>query len=342
MDKINEPFINNSIWFKQQYEIANKDGVDFIVIKRGAEKEVYEPLERRILDYRPNNKEEHFLSSPHVALSRINPQSVDEILLFVNTWGLLGLRNTEKYTNKAQLAEIFNNPLLGMDYPQISDLYSDSRRKIGEKAREPIIVFQQAVIDYQQVIMDLLMYKNYELPDVFVDKTHKRDFVEGVMQNEEKEYLQKDSIELQAINTENRHAFITFSRLNEMIDARPQSYWNVKASSYSSGWRFTSLLSALYLRIHLEFHQGTYFTHCKWKKCRRLFVPRNPINQYCSTPCRNNHNAYRFKLNSWLKDVKSQFPNHSEEEVEIMFYSLVDDGYSGEKKILKKMQQRLN
>ena len=209
MDKINEPFINNSVWFKQQYEIANIDGIDFIVIRRGAEKEVYEPLKKEILDYRPNNKDEHFLSSPHIALSGINPQSVDEILLFVNTWGLLGLRNTEKYTNKAQLAEIFNNPLLSLDYPQNQRLlYLDSRRKIDEKSREPIIVFQQAVRDYQQVITDLLMYKNYELPDVFVDKTHKRDFVERLMQNEEKGFPQKDSLELQAINAVKRHIYL--------------------------------------------------------------------------------------------------------------------------------------
>lgn len=342
----NKTFSNNSIWIRQQYEISNKDGIDFIIIKKGAEKEVYEPLEQEILYSRPKNKLEHMTSTPHVALSRIDPENYEEILHFVNTWGFLGLKNTKKYTEETRLAGIFNNPYFHLEYQEIRrELYQDHMRKRGEKDREPMPVLQQAIRDYQQIILDLVKYRDYKLPDEFNSKRQKKDYVEELIKHEENGLLEQRSVSSKrnAIDSESGKSLVPFLKLNEMLeDVSPQIFWSVKESAPSRGWKFPSLLSAIYLRIHLDFGEGRGFTHCKWKNCRKLFIPRNPANQYCNERCRNSDNTYRHKLSIWLENIKAQFPNRSEQEIEKLFYSLVEDGYSGEKRILMEIRKRLD
>ncbi|WP_147535656.1 hypothetical protein [Bacillus marasmi] len=336
-------FINNSVWTRQQYEISNEHGIDYIIIKRGSEKAVYEPLNQEILYSRPKNKLEHLKSSPHVALSRIDPNNYEDILFFVNTWGLLGLKHVVKYNEINLLAELLKIPHFGLEFPEIRELYRDRTRRRGERDREPLLVFQQAIRDYQQIITELVKYRDYKLPIEFYSKGNKKDFIEKMSQNEGPNYPGENNRKRKAIENEVGKALVPFLKLNEMVkDVSPQIFWNAKESKGIMGWRFTSLLSANYLRLLLDFGEGKSFTHCKWKNCRKPFIPRNPANQYCDDKCRNSDNTYRHKLNIWLGNIKSEFPNRNEQEIENIFYSLIEDGLSGEKKILKRIKQILD
>ncbi|WP_419954785.1 hypothetical protein ACN6MT_03235 [Neobacillus niacini] len=363
---------DNSVWYKQQYEISNINGIDFISIKNDSEKEFYDPLEKKILPRRPHTEKEHLFSSPHIALGRIDPENIDELLFFVNTWGLLGLQNTRVYTNEFRLSEILDFPNLSKEYPYIHDLYNTHKRKTGERKREPVLVFQQAVRDYQQMLNGLLQFQNYSIPTCFKSKKQKKETIfkmEKIFEKLEQNKIRNndstsDSFNIDilrekndeigkpitkdfkakmiAISEEKIHATSSYYFLNEMLkESYSQIFWNVEESSESEGWGYKSLLAAIYLRVKLDRTEGKNFRRCNWHKCKKLYIPYRDDNKTCSKKCRSSLGVHNHNLEKYLEMALEEFSDISPEKVIKAFHSLIESGCTGEKTILKELKRLL-
>ncbi|MDR9755788.1 MAG: hypothetical protein RJR35_03445 [Thermoanaerobacterales bacterium] len=76
------------VWYSR-----NKDGF-FLSAVRDSKPEWYQPTEYRSPEIRPN-KPKDWNIAPHLHLANLNLEKQDEILEFVNCWGLLGLWNVK-------------------------------------------------------------------------------------------------------------------------------------------------------------------------------------------------------------------------------------------------------
>lgn len=338
-------FNDNSLWSKSDYEIIEVEGIEFIAMKQGAEIVHYDPFTNVIQGIRPkgNDVEAHFNSTPHVALGQINPESYGDILKFVNKWGLLGLK--EVHNTSFELSKILDMPNFISRFPDSKNLYKDSKRNLGERDREPIMVFQHAVREYQKILNKLLPYMNYSVPTEFRSKLEKRNFAEkfNSFEGNGKAPLKEELSKYNSLQLESTGAMEPFLQLNEKIknSSSPQFYWSTSESGITLGWHFSSLLSAIYLRVALDFKEGKSFVKCKWKNCQKLFIPHNPNNQFCHERCRNSHNVRQHQLNSWLDKVVAEFNHLPANYITQLFNEIVEDGYSGEMKIRKEIQHRL-
>ncbi|SOC39072.1 hypothetical protein [Ureibacillus acetophenoni] len=337
---------NNSIWWKSEFEIEDINGIEFIVQIKGGERIDYDPLNYAIPNKRPDIPSGQIEIAPHIALSRIDPDSKEEILRFVNVWGLLGLRDTAIYGNKETIINIFNNHNLELNYPSTEELYNNNKRRGGERKREPLIVIQEAVRTFQEIVQNISLYhedeglikgiRSYKQQIEFKKDVIRREDVtnqtyKGAKQKEARELFNKDT-----------QSFITFESLNRMLsDVHPHVFADTKNHSISKGWRFKSLIAAIYLRVALDLEEDKKIIHCKWRKCNKLFIPNRPDNQHCSDACKDNEKTDRANQRKWLKEAIEQYNTHPTNKIEEAFNSLIQEGVSGRVKILGAIGKKL-
>jgi hypothetical protein len=131
---------------RARFKIVNEKGVEFIE-EVSLEDHNSEVTDNNLISYKGINKmpyspADNIYDSPKVALANLDWNNSDEIILFVNTWGLLGLRNVTVYEKKTHEQR--------KGIPYISLFKAFGRR------REPLELFKDAVKDFQT----LLNYKN--------------------------------------------------------------------------------------------------------------------------------------------------------------------------------------
>lgn len=164
-------------WWRARFELV-KDGSVW-VIRPDIESTVgfYNPLkegERPAKQLRrPNDTEQEW--GPHVHLARVKGE--EDILRFVNKWGLLGLWEIKRYSENANLAGnkgTVNHPIKDMVYSKwfLWDLPHD--KKIPYKFlvchQEPLWLVETAVEEYQTWCENLLISReeksasNFEIP----------------------------------------------------------------------------------------------------------------------------------------------------------------------------------
>lgn len=366
---------NNAVSIKRQYEITQVNGIDFLTIKKGSSENIYDPLAFESNLKRPIKPEDHLDFGPHVALARINPNKVEEILDFVNKWGLLGLGKTEKYSNLHWLSELIDSDDFFKEYHHSDDLFKNAKRRRGERDREPVVVLQQAIRDYQQMIEGLFRFRSYKAPDIFKSKKEKGEiavrvidifgqYVENKLQQYEgerssnliTEFLNEPDLrdekgkpisqdlrrKMEAILNEQSLATEVYFTLNQMLkESSSQIFWDLEKSTESRGWTFNSLLAAVYLRTSLDLEEGKEFKRCEWHKCSRLFILHRPDTKTCSSRCRSSLNVYNHNLEKYLALAIQEFPAIPPENVKATLKHLLDQGYSGKKKLLRELSHKL-
>ncbi|MBP1950041.1 hypothetical protein [Virgibacillus litoralis] len=336
---------NNSSWWKSEYEITNIDGIEFIVQMKGGGRSEYDPLKYKIPKKRPEVQSGQLEIAPHIAFSRINPDNHEEILQFANTWGLLGLRKTTTYSDINTVSEIFDKHNVAIEIHKIDDLYKNKNKPQGERDREPVIVFQEAIRKYKELINKIgNEYKDVGFKKGFRSKKELNKYMNEMIRIEDKtrNVPKKHKKRVEDIFTKKGQTLIPFLHLNEILkDVHPQVFPDIVNHSISKGWRFDSLLSAIYLRLTMDWEEGKEFIECTWRKCNRLFIPNRKDNQHCSDSCHNNDKTDRANQRKWLEEALSEFNSHSQSKIEQLFNSLIEAGYSGKVSILDEIRKRL-
>jgi hypothetical protein len=329
-----EAFTEMSLWFRSQYELIEVNGVIFISPIANNGIDYYDPFKEKPLEYLPKTKKEHLESCPHVALARINLKDNEEILEFVNKWGLLGLWEIPKFLQcdfklnqyKFNIDEIFEHP-----------------HKRGKAAkREPLHLFIQAASEYQNYISKYTQYEE-GLGNLSLSK-EKHDKILDDLSNEEgidsqkviKKIALKQKVSEQQIQNVIKiyiSSQLLTTNLNEYLrNSSPQSYFSGSPAKNKSGWYFNSLLSAIYLKTSLD----KPFRHCEW--CSELFISNNPINKYCSVRCGNNRRQKELNIKQRKQELVKMFETYNPSWVESQIDILFEKGISGKKRIEKELK----
>jgi hypothetical protein len=271
-------------WRKCLYEIKDKGGVPTIVsISRSLVSE-YNPLEIAPLEVQPETAADHFENSPHMALLHLDTKNEDDIIKFVNRWGLLGLRFIEKYSRADDLPSAHQDIIPNstpssrvnrdrFQVPVYSSWYEDRTKKTPYKRQEPLPMFVKAVLDYQLICNTLLKGND------FVCVMELNYFLEGV------------------------------SPANYWIEEDEANSGREKVKGrWQAGWRFRSLLEALYLQFSLHLNAGG-IRQCKKKGCFNYFVQSQFDPDYCSKACKWNENNKNSQIKKKKEQIYIEFPS---------------------------------
>jgi hypothetical protein len=238
------------------------------------------------------------LLSPSVNLD-INVENVDEILNFVNTWGLLGLLRVNKYSEAAVLpGKILS---VGLEREQFSRWYEYLPVNAGKlRWMEPLQIFKQAASDYQTLFKELEYARNA--------------------------VKEPDSI----VNTE-----LIFKQMLSGITVRPR--WDNITRDWTMDWEFKSLLDLIYLRTLLDF-QNKSFARCIREGCSKVFVNTKSSNQFCSDQCKSRHYVEQKRKREKINAIKSHFPAVDEKWLETEIESLIKRGFQRKSQLLKQIK----
>lgn len=264
-----------SRWFRLEYRIEEvcRGSNPFLIIAPKKDSDCWwyvpplPPTEREAAsqaapwEKRPGRPDDWNIA-PHLHLARINPDSPEEILGFVNKWGLLGLWRVERYCmdpgvegkgywplRSSEEMAFFN--ALGVNWfmPWVPEEYSAWYRWDGgptplHRFCEPVSSFARAVRDYQAVL---------------------------------------EACGTRDVADQDAECDLAFRFNRFLVGCAPQFV----SGERKIGWVFPSLLHAIYLAAFLSVVQGNLcFKRCKNEKCRRLtLLPE--IKEYCSTACKN-------------------------------------------------------
>ncbi len=217
--------------------------------------------------------------APHVALARLNPWNEQEVLRFVNRWGLLGLWEVESYKHR--------KPMLAPDKPGPTSIFSEYKEKHSgwyiwdefyqqsskglymHSFCEPVALFAEAAEEYQRLHYLLAAAKGSDVPPELLAR-----FIEA---GDDHDAL----LNPQAAAREAEH------RLSGWVHecAHPRPIYDAQKHAWQFGWECNSLLGWIYLMTFLDLVEGRGFKRCARRNCGRLFIPTRPNDTYCSTAC---------------------------------------------------------
>lgn len=202
----------------------------------------------------PDSKGQNY--APHVALARLNPENEQEILRFVNRWGLLGLWRIYRYKDGAGL--------LAGDKPGPKDFG-------GREEHSGWFIWDEL---YQQRSKGLYMHSFCEPLPLFAQAVE--EYQELIGQLEAGESSQEQI-------TQAEGAFSGW--LHEC--AHPRPVYDARRKAWQFGWECNSLLGWIYLLTFLSLVEGKMFRRCLRDNCRKFFIPTRSNAKYCSDACRN-------------------------------------------------------
>jgi hypothetical protein len=255
--------LETTAWFSLQYQVRdNRDGL-FLSAIRDSKPEWYQPMEYRLPEKRPN-KPEGWNVAPHLHLANLNITKQDEILEFVNRWGLLGLWKVEgegwgfsgwPWPYVGGKPRMYQEGLFGdkeFSFWYINPYYEN--KKSGyylHRYREPLDAFIMAAKRFQEFIRLLNGTPN--------NKSEAQDIANY--------YL---------------------------LDCHPVAWYAAKPEeSWKSHWQIPSLLHACYLLTLFDLCALRSYRVCKHKPCSRIYLAKRDNQLYCSDNCQNNAKQYR-------------------------------------------------
>lgn len=296
-------FIFKEVWFTfQQYTFEEIDNVSCIIPKSNLindDIKYYNIDDHKYTSFRTKYKEDLIENYPHTHLACLNIENNDEILHFVNTWGLLGLWATHKYSEATILPEKIL--YVGLRRDAYSSWYEHLPVHVGKlRWAEPLPVFKQAVIDYQNLISEINTIKT----------------------------AKEESSS--AMNTE-----LKFGEMLSGLLVRPR--WNDKTRNWNMDWKFNSLLEMIYLLTLLDL-QSNSLIRCKREGCNSVFTCTNPTNEYCCDPCKNKHNVDQHRMREKVDEIRTHFPEVDEEWLINEIEALYNKGIRRRKQILKQIK----
>lgn len=258
-------------WFQLDYSLEEKGGIFYIVAKENSRPEYYQPLEaqppknKKGRPYKQPHYPEGWNELPHIHLARINTEKTEDILEFVNRWGLLGLWRVEKYREwpwplhvDSKKQSIYQGkPLEGKFLKcYINPTFENKKSEFyPHRFQEPLPVFIEAVKEFQ---------------DLFT-------LLEGdVNQKSEAQDL---------LNKYIRECYPVAWHITE-----PKEQW-------ISHWQTPSLLHACYLLTWLDLIAVCKYRRCKYYHCQKIFIVKHPGEEYCSFRCKENAKRFRYYHN---------------------------------------------
>lgn len=292
-----EAFLWSSEWDRATYEIKKQNGVDVICAIYGTEKDPYKPLEI-IESYRPEKPSEKNNLSPAGALACINTNDHMQILDFVNQWGLLGLWRVDRYKLRNDyLDQLPHRPHESSSiYGKFSGWYHHPNKSRGYRWQEPVAVFAAAVEEYKEILEELEQVKSGTAKSVLLSNMRINDCLRGI---------------------------------------RPALSWDTNKMEWVPGWKFISLLDAIYLRLFISSQSGKHWSRCKYENCRDWFLAINPSAIYCSERCAKNQSKYNSRNDTIINAICKQYPSVNSELLRNKCEELLNEKGIGEVKLKK-------
>ncbi|MGE5483678.1 MAG: hypothetical protein ACM3X4_01530 [Ignavibacteriales bacterium] len=218
----------------------------------------------------PNSMDQQY--APHVHLARIDPDSEEDMLNFVLSWGLLGLWKVPSYREKS--------PALAPDKGFKESLFSDRisqwyiyKPYEGQPGKqfhqycEPVDLFAEAVRDYQQ-----LCERIQDTRSLPVEAYEVKNGVLRITKPEQNLALPID-------------APYDVEQLFLLNDVHPIPLYDYKERHWGLGWDCPSLLHWIYLRTLLDLLGGHGIRRCAHTNCGRFFLAHGSRDRFCSASC---------------------------------------------------------
>jgi hypothetical protein len=286
-----------SNWRKLKYKIEKVNGIECIVPIFKAEVEVYDPLKISNLSKRPKYPEKNNIT-PDIALARLDINDMEEIINFVNNFGLLGLWFHPDYSEAKDLEDIGGSTALnGIKY---SNWYRHPHKKGVYAWMEPLNMFICAASDYIRFLENITIS----------EKTSELEESESILVH----YFWKKQLK-------NVH----------IAPLKDKKTWVL-------GWEYQSLLSAIYLKVALNKQAGELIRKCRKKRCGKFFIADESENGFCSDVCKSAFFKGESINKKHKKELMEEYSGMVEEQLLSDFIdSLFENGISGKKRVEKRI-----
>lgn len=236
-------------WYRTQYKFEEKVRFNYIVATEGIQKEEwYQPFNVEIPEKQPCHPNE-WNTIPYIHLARLNVEKPEDILDFVNRWGLLGLWKVKEYCEwpRPWLADLESKPLhIDKNFKiAFSGHYINNKFKGKSyylRFQEPVAAFARAAKEYQYM---------YDLLKGDVDQKSE---AEGFFNK----YLS---------------------------DCFPVTWYIDK---WTTHWQTPSLLHTCYLLLWTDVLALRKYRRCQNQRCNKIFLLSRRGEDYCSFRCKEN------------------------------------------------------
>jgi hypothetical protein len=239
-------------------------------------------------------------NSPEIALARLDANNKEHIIDFVNKFGLLGLWHHPDYSGADYLPYLNSRGTL--DGRSFSEWYTHPRKQGLYKWMEPVQVFKSAVQDYQEFLDKVVSVEN------------------GINQD--------DALEFDVISYWDR----------QLEEINPGHLRN--GQEWILGWKYRSLISAIYLKNSLNKQAGMAIRRCRKKRCGKFFLSTHPERATCSDDCKSAYYKARTQNKRDKEELLIKYSSN-EEIVSSKIDELIASGISGKKRLDKKIEEYL-
>lgn len=256
----NQLFSKGTECFKGSYEISSIGNLRIIRAKVGSSFNFYSPIEFQG-NFRNSQPKKREILEPHTHLANVNLKKEEEIINFVNKWGLLGLWKDENFKIRnpflAPKKNLVEHPLGKpfSPYYLLSTYYPKEKFSFLEKFCEPLELFEEAASQFQELYKMLSQEKSPELIFHIVD-----------------------SFKLEG--------------------AKTKPLFNNKRDRWDFGWECNCLYHWCYLLSYLDLVEGSIFKRCAFRSCSSFFSAFNPKAKYCSQTCKESAKKARQRKRS--------------------------------------------
>lgn len=248
-------------WFHLKYTLKELNGIEYLAADGENEPDFYQPFGAKLPKIKNRYGQPHYPEEwnflPHLNLARLDLDKLEDIIAFVNRWGLLGLWKVKEYqewsfplyersfyTDKAT-RERFSTHYL-------NPVFINARRRLHyHRYQEPLPAFIKAVQEY----------KNFTV------------LLEGDADDKsDAEFL-----------------------LNKYImDCHPVTrYITDTKEQWFSHWQTPSLLHTCYLLRWMDLVNLRDYKRCQHKPCSNIYIAERPNEKYCSFRCKENAKRLR-------------------------------------------------
>ncbi|MDK2887922.1 MAG: hypothetical protein PWP72_800 [Thermoanaerobacter sp.] len=274
--------VQATAWFRLEYELTEENGIAYITATDRPFDAWYQPLDVPPLTKQPH-RPEGWQQWPHMHLARLNTKSPEEILEFVNRWGLLGLWNIPGYCEwtpwlqeeyepyQTKGVKLFHEAWFSKHY--INPAYEGRRGPYNlHRYREPLEAFIDAAQEFQMFVA----LANGEKPE---------GYRHAPKSPEDRKSEAQDIL--------NRY----------LADCRPVTWYIAKLKEqWHTHWQAPSLLHCCYLLVWFDLTGLREYRRCRHRPCGGFFVATRPNVDYCSTRCYENAKRLRHHYRSKGED----------------------------------------
>lgn len=303
-----DAFEPTNYWQRGKYVLEEQEAGVLVLTAKSRE-----PFERYEVgyyyngfDFQPGSHDFQEGKAPHVDLLNLDIENHDAILGFVNKWGLLGLWADPKYAKG-----------IPGDWTELRQI---------------------------KPIMPLGGYFDYTKPTMYMSEWYEHPHKQGPRRWQEPlEWFQKAVKEFQDLNQKLRqdeNSFLGALWFNDKLKAvSPQMWWNDEQRRWVMSWRFSSLLSVMYLQLALDLIGGR-LRKCQNRRCGKYYLEHEKKEtKYCSIPCGGNSRSSKNRLKNKKRRLYSEFPHVAHEQIDACVEEMIRQGVTDIRNWRNKLKQ---